>query len=177
MNKSILANKLSRQIGWLSEYGLDAEDFTIKIGDCLFDNVVAQLPSGSPSSQQLRQNVVRFLSEHSDEYAEKMNYDERLLVGEGIDSVHFETWEHYLEGMNRPQVWATELEINALSTLLDCPFILLALGAKPKIYNPEGKNAPIFLHHVRGNHFEACTPFKGLKTQDVYNAIKNKDHY
>jgi OTU-like cysteine protease len=176
IKSSILANKLSNQIGWLADYGLEAEDFTSKIGDCLFDNFVAQLPSGMKTSDQLRQEVVQFLRDHQESYADKINYRERLMLGEGLD-IHIKRWEEYLNGMSFPQVWATEIEIQALSEMMACPVVILTQNIKAKIYHAEGKNTPVFLHHVHSNHFEACLPFKGLNPQDVYQALKNKNYY
>lgn len=176
IKSSILANKLSNQTGWLSEYGLEAEDFTVKIGDCLFDNFIVQLPSGTKTSDELRQDVVQFLRKNYKEYFDKVNYKESLLIGEGID-MRVNNWEEYIDGMSISQVWATEIEIQALSCMINCPIVLLTLNTNPKIYNAEGKNIPIFLHHMHGNHFEACIPFKGLSTRDIYQAIKSKKHY
>jgi OTU-like cysteine protease len=176
IKSSILANKLSNQIGWLAEFGLEAEDFTINIGDCLFDNFVAQLPSGIKTSDQLRQEVVQFLREHPKDYADKVNYKEHLLIGQGLD-IHVKRWEEYLNGMSFPQVWATEIEIQALSKMMACPIVVLTQNINAKIYYAEGKNTPIFLHHVHGNHFEACLPFKGLNPQDIYQVIKTKNYY
>ncbi len=177
-NNSVLANKLSRQIDWLAMYGIEAEDFTRKIGDCLFDNIAAQLPGGLAKSQQLRQEIVQFMQEHGKEYSKKLNYkDNLLLIGDGAETTRFETWEHYLACMRQSQVWATKLEIHAAASKLDCPIVLLTINTKPKIYNPEGKNIPLLLHHLHANHFEACIPFKGLTLQDVYHAIETQDQY
>ena len=79
--------------------------------------------------------------------------------------------------MNQPQVWGTELEIQALASYLDCPIVLLTVGMQPKIYNSESKNLPLFLHHLNDNHFEACIRLKGLTIKDVYNGIKSQPHF
>ncbi|HEX4838982.1 MAG TPA: hypothetical protein VFU89_00890 [Rhabdochlamydiaceae bacterium] len=176
---SILANKLSKQIGWLAEYGLETEDFTLKIGDCLFDNIVAQLPGKTPTSLQLRKELVGYMQKNSEAYSEELDYNDTdgLCVGDGEKSLLFENWQQYLTCMNQPQVWGTELEIQALASYLDCPIVLLTVGMQPKIYNSESKNYPLFLHHLNDNHFESCIPFKGLATKDVYNGIKNQPHF
>jgi len=177
-NGSILANKLSKQIGWLAEYGLGTEDFTLNIGDCLFDNIVAQLPSSTLTSLQLRKELMQYMQKHSEAYLEKPDYQENeLCVGDGEEFLFFESWEQYLDCMGHSQVWGTELEIQAVSSYLDCPIVLLTVGMQPKIYNSESKNPPLFLHHLNDNHFEACIPFKGLTIDDVYNVIKNQPHF
>ncbi len=178
VNSSSLANKLSKQIGWLAEYGLETEDCTLNIGDCLFDNIIAQLPSNMLTSPQLRKELVQYMQKHSEAYSKMPDYNENeLTVGDGQESVFFENWEQYLTCMSRSQVWGTELEIQALASYLNCPIALLTVGMRPKIYNRESKNIPLFLHHLHANHFEACIPFKALAINDVYHGIKNQTHY
>lgn len=178
---SILVNKLSPEREWLSDYGLYAQDFTKNIGDCLFDNVALQLEGYSENnhaSQQLRQEVVNFMCEHTKNFSKYLNYNENtLLVGDGSDSLHFENWQQYLDCISIPQVWATELELQALSFKLDSPIVLLSINMNPKIYNPDGKNTPLFLHHTNENHFEACLPLKGLEVEEIYKNIKDKKHF
>ncbi len=176
-HNSILASKLSKQSGWLGKYGLETEDFTRIIGDCLFDNVAAQLSEDEVTSSKLRQDVVQFMRKQGEKYSTQIDYKEsHLNVGEARVAVLFEDWSQYLERMNTSQVWATELEIEALAAMINCPIILMEKRFNPKIYNPEGKGTPIFLHHLRGNHFESCIPFKGLTIQDVYHFIKRQNY-
>jgi hypothetical protein len=177
-HNSILASKLSKQSDWLAKYGLETEDFTYIIGDCLFDNVAAQLSGDEVTSSKLRQDVVQFMRKQSEKYSTQPDYEENMvLMGEGKVAVLFEDWSQYLECMKTPQVWATELEIQALAAMINCPIVLMEKRVNPKIYNPEGEGTPIFLHHLRGNHFESCIPFKGLTIQDVYHFIKRQNYY
>ncbi|MGH2613041.1 MAG: hypothetical protein ACRDFB_08355, partial [Rhabdochlamydiaceae bacterium] len=174
----ILASRLLKQIGWLAKYQLKPEDFTKKLGDCLFDNIIAQLPSSTITSQELRESVVQFMREHSEGYSEEPDYDDNeLRVSDGEDVLFFENWEQYLTQMSKSQVWATELEIQATAFKMDCSIVVLAVEDKPKIYNPESPNNPLFLLHVNNNHFKACTPLEGSILGEIYNAIKYQDHY
>ncbi len=175
----VLVDRLSKHENWLADYGLELADFTQYLGDCLFDNVAAQLRDRSSlSSQQLRQNVVKFLHPREQEYASMCRDKEnRLQVGDGIEFVSFNSWEEYLRCIAQPLVWATELEVHALAFMLDCPIVLMTFGAKPKIYHSGAKNSPLILHYVNTNHFESCVPFKGLTPLDVYPKIRNEEHY
>lgn len=174
---SVVISKVSRARVWLKAYGLEAEDYTVKVGNCLFDNVAGQLPLPHPDSLQLRQDVVRFMKENSTEYESKPDYrDGRLLMGDGRGlSMNFGTWEEYLTAMGTSQVWGTEIEIAALAADLKRPIVLLTAGNRPVIYNREREEEPIFLRHVGGNHFESCIPCKGLTARDVYSDIKKHE--
>ncbi|MGH2645241.1 MAG: OTU domain-containing protein, partial [Chitinophagaceae bacterium] len=72
------------------------------------------------------------------------------------------------------QVWATELEVRALASVLDSPVVLLEIGKPPKPYNENGRNNPIFLQHVNGNHFISCVPSGGKTSRYVYSVIKSR---
>jgi hypothetical protein len=177
-SSSILASKLSQQLEWLGKYGLKAEDFTRQSGNCLFDNIAIQLPSGEATPEDLRRDMVRFMGLHREEYDTKFDYQNHYLpFGDGEKSVSFETWEDYLSCLSHSRVWVTELEVQALAFQLRCPIVLLATNKKPKIYNSEGEKTPLFLHHFNNNHFEACVPFKGLNPTEIYQVIQNQDHY
>ncbi len=172
---AILVNKLSRHMGWLGEYGLETEDLTKNIGDCLFDNVIAQLPADMYTSLQLRKAVMDYMRYNHKIYSTLPEYkDNKLLIGIGEKTVYFENWDQYLDAMSQPTVWGTELEIKALAAMLYCPLVILTADKKPKVYQPEGTNPPLFLHHLHGNHFEACFPFKGLDVKDLYENLRKK---
>lgn len=145
--ESILAFKISKLAGWLQEYGLEIKDGTKKAGDCLFDNVAAQLGDGGISSKSLRTAVVEFMRQHEgDHYSSQPDYQAKTLKWKGKNVVEFDNWEGYLTCMGMAQVWATDIEIEALASMLKCPIVLMESGSKPKIYNREAKNNPIFLH-------------------------------
>jgi hypothetical protein len=147
--ESILAFKISKLAGWLQEYGLEVKDYTKKTGNCLFDNVVAQLGDGEMFSEDLRIGVVEFMRQHEDDYySSKPDYQAKTLKWKGKSSVEFDKWESYLTCISMPQVWATEIEIDALASMLECPIVLMEGGSEPKTYNREAKNNPIFLHQM-----------------------------
>lgn len=175
-----LASLFEKQQDWLKLHHLEICDFTRLIGDCLFDNVIAQAEDlVSKTATQLRQDLVKFMEENSSEYASKPEYQERnyLEVAEGGKAVVFNNWNEYLACILQPQVWATELEIQALAAHLQRPIVLISLDAVPKIYNEPGKNKPIFLNHKNWNHYESCRPVNPKTSQEVYNEIKNEAHY
>ena len=174
LNSASLANKLSRHEGWLAKYGLEAEDCTQQLGDCLFDNLATQL---HVSSKELRQSLAQFMQLHSSEYKARPDYTQNnnyLLVAEGEQSLFYQSWEEYLEAIAQPQVWATELEISALAHMLEHPIVLMSDGIKPKIYLPNDNNPPLFLQHLHGNHFTSCVPFKGLTPSEIYQMLKKE---
>ncbi len=161
----------------LEKYCLETKDFTKLVGDCLFDNVAAQL-SDFEGGLRLRKEVVLFMQDHEKEYQQKPDYAEKtLLRGDGEVKFFFDNWEQYLSGMSMPQVWGTEVEIHALAYMLQHPIVVLAVDALPKIYNQEASQEPIFLHHLRHNHFEACIPFEGLTAREVYHPILTQEHF
>ncbi len=147
--ESILAFKISKLAGWLQEYGLEVKDYTKKTGDCLFDNVAAQLGDGEMYPEDLRIAVVEFMRRHKDNYySSKPDYQAKTLKWKGNGEVEFDKWEGYLTCISWPQVWATEIEVEALAAMLECPIVLMEGVSGPKIYNREAKNNPIFLHHM-----------------------------
>ncbi len=174
----ILTSKLLKHISWASKYQLQPEDFTKKLGDCLFDNITAQLSNNTMTPQELRQAVVRFMREHSEDYSGTPDYDDNeLRISDGKTAVFFENWEQYLTHMVKPEVWGTELEIQAAALTLDAPIVVLSVEEKPKIYNLESKNHPLFLLHVDDNHFTACSPLEGTTAAEIYAVIKSQNHY
>lgn len=171
---SILANKLSKVQGWLRSYHLETNDFTQKPGNCLFDNVVSQM-SFYITPQQLRENMVDFMSKQQNKYGSSPNYKESILrKGSKLGYVSFTNWEEYLKCMKMSEVFATELEIEVLAEMLKCPIVLINRESPPKIYNPNGEETPIFLHSVEENFFASCVPTKGLTPAEVYPEIKKK---
>lgn len=172
-----LAEQLSRLAGWLAGYGLEPRNATREAGDYLFDSVIAQLPEGRTTNGQLRHDVIRFMQEHGDEYARCPDYmNGRLSVGDGGTQVSFSSWEEYLENMRKSRVWATELEVRALSFLLKGPVVLLSMDSRPKIYNPDGEGSPVFLQQDLMNHFDACVPLKGREARKIYTKIRQQEH-
>lgn len=164
---------------WLMSQGLEAEDFTQKLGDCLFDNIAAQIAPNHVLQQlrkrdpeqikqlkvksfQLRENLVHYMREHAGKYSPYFSKleENRLQIGSGFESLQFDSWETYLEMIKTPGVWATELEVRALADLLERPVVILTHGQAPKTYLETSKARPLILRHVNGNHFESCTPFK-----------------
>jgi hypothetical protein len=177
---SPLAAGLARHEEWLRDYQLEIRDYTQKIGDCLFDNFIAQASDlSSKTANELRQDVVSFMRANPIEYQSKPEYQKQnfLEIGDGAEALLFDGWESYLGCVAQPQVWATELEINALSTLLQRPIVLLSVGALPKIYNSNGPNPPIFLNHKNWNHFESCVSSNPAALMKTYQKILEEPHY
>lgn len=177
---SSLATLFTAHEGWLKAHHLETADFTKKIGDCLFDNIIAQVAEfSSKTAHELRNELVKFMEEHTEEYQTKPDfYKENFLeVGDGTEALHFTDWKSYLEVLGKPQVWATELEIQALSMLLQRPIVLISVEGLPKIYHEQGKNLPIFLNHKNWNHYESCRPLSPHTVQEIYQMIKQESHY
>ena len=67
---STIADRILKEAGWLTKHHLKIKDFTREknIGDCLFENVAGQLPEGISVSEELRQKVVLFMKENSQNY-------------------------------------------------------------------------------------------------------------
>lgn len=172
---SILAYKLSKEKGWLMGYGLVSEDFTQNLSDCLFDNVIVQLPiQPKLSAQQLRRDIVTFMRKGGKDYSRKFNNEIPLCVGDGNQFLLVENWEQYLKHMGNEGAWASELEVYALADKFECPIALLSEGAEPRIINPDGIKNPLFLNCINTYHFEACSPIKGLTAKEVYLVIKRR---
>lgn len=153
------------------KYNLILKDFTIELGDCLFDNIIGQLAIND-SPVKLRQDLVEFMKAHSSEFAIKLDFtkDNELIFGDGSNYVSYFNWNDYLEKMALPTVWATELEIQALAYMLDHPIVLFQDNdQRVDIYNPN-ENYPIFLTHLNGNHFISCLPQSGA-VKEVYRAV------
>ncbi len=175
---SPLAALFTRHESWLKDHHLEVCDFTQKLGDCLFDNIIAQASDlTAKTADTLRKELVVFMSAHSEDYKFKPEYGSSLEIAEGGDVLSFTNWDTYLECIAKPQVWATELEIQALSLFLQRPIVLISAGAIPKIYNPQGVNSPIFLNHKNWNHFESCRPLSPHTQQEVYQKTIQETHY
>jgi OTU-like cysteine protease len=177
---SPLATLFATHEEWLKVRHLETADFTKKIGDCLFDNIIAQVPElSSKTAQELRAMLVKFMADHADEYQTKPDFskDNFLEVGDGAEALYFTDWKSYLEVLGKPQVWATELEIQAVSMLLQRPIVLVSAGGVPKIYHEQSPNVPIFLNHKNWNHYESCRPLSPHTAQEIYQMIKQEPHY
>jgi hypothetical protein len=177
---SPLATLFATHEEWLKVRHLETADFTKKIGDCLFDNIIAQVPElSSKTAQELRAMLVKFMADHADEYQTKPDFskDNFLEVGDGAEALYFTDWKSYLEVLGKPQVWATELEIQAVSVLLQRPIVLVSAGGVPKIYHEQSPNVPIFLNHKNWNHYESCRPLSPHTAQEIYQMIKQEPHY
>jgi hypothetical protein len=177
---SPLAILLAIHQGWLKEHHLETVDFTKSLGDCLFDNVIAQAPDiACKTVDALRNKLVQFMAENPTEYQSKPDYrdDNFLEVADGSEALIFKDWNSYLECLSKPQVWATELEIQALSVVLQRPIVLVSTNAVPKIYNAQGSNIPIFLNHKNWNHYESCRPLSPHTSQEVYTRVTQEPHY
>jgi|GEM_PF-2025490 len=178
-NRAILLDLLTRHASWLQNHHLQIYDATKRIGDCLFDNIIAQARDiSSKTADELRKALIEFMRTNPKEFHNKPDYKEKnwLEVAEGGDGYIFTDWNSYLTCLGTSQVWATELEVHALSILLERPIVLISAKAKPKIYNPEGRNTPIFLNHKNENHFESCRPV-GLQSHEIYQKILQEPHY
>lgn len=169
---SLLASKAYRQNSPVSKYGLYPEDYTRRDGDCLFDNISAQLNGGLPSDQ-LRRDLVEYMRDHSDVYSHLPDYKEEphLLKGDGREVLSFSNWDEYLDCMSIPTVWATDIELGALSNMLKTPVVVFADGENPKVYNREFRSEPLFILHRNSVHFESCVPFKKLSAKEIFQAI------
>lgn len=169
---SLLASKAYRQNSPVSKYGLYPEDYTRRDGDCLFDNISAQLNGGLPSDQ-LRRDLVEYMRDHSDVYSHLPDYKEEphLLKGDGREVLSFSNWDEYLDCMSIPTVWATDIELGALSNMLKTPVVVFADGENPKVYNRDFRSEPLFILHRNSVHFESCVPFKKLSAKEIFQAI------
>ncbi|MGH2612194.1 MAG: hypothetical protein ACRDFB_03985, partial [Rhabdochlamydiaceae bacterium] len=91
---------------WLRDHHLEVRDATKKIGDCLFDNILAQVGgSASKTADEFRKEMVYFMRVHSDEYQSKPDYHDQnfLEVGDGSEELVFNDWDSYLDRIVRPQ--------------------------------------------------------------------------
>ena len=177
---STLAILFAKHEQWLWDHHLEVRDFTKNIGDCLFDNVIAQAPDiSSKTAPALRKELVQFMNDHAVEYQSKPDYqgDNFLEVAEGSEALTFRDWKSYLECLSKPQVWATELEIQALSFLLERPIVLISVDAVLKIYNLQSTKSPIFLNHKNWNHYESCQPLAPHTSHEVYQRVTQEPHY
>ena len=170
---SVFAGKLAKYHNTVKGHPLFEEDFMITVGDCLFDNIIIQLKIPEITSQQLREDLVAFIRENKEKFSLNLEYEKEnhFLCGAG-EKLYFHNWEEYLNYLKRPQVWATDLEIGAMAEMLNRPIVLFSPDKAPLIYCEEAEGNPLFLSHKHGNHFVACTPFKGFTILDVYGDIK-----
>lgn len=153
-------------------------DYTKNIGDCLFDNVAAQLGDITFSSQ-LRRDMVDFMSRNPDGYKNVEDYTAgSIQVGAGDLWEYYNNWEEYLNCNLKPRVWSSELNIKALAFMLNRPIALIKLAngaiSDIKIYNEESISSenPILLRHVNDNHFVSCAPVEGKTIQELYESFK-----
>lgn len=178
-NVAILLDLLTRHKTWLQDHHLQIYDATQRIGDCLFDNIIAQAKDiPLKTADELRKALVEFMRTNPKEFDNTPDYKKEnwLEVAEGGYGYPFIDWNSYLDCLGKSQVWATELEVHALSILLERPIVLVSAKTKPKIYNPKGRNIPIFLNHKNENHFESCRPVE-LQLREIYQKILQEPHY
>lgn len=161
------------------EMGFDRIDFTLNLGNCLFDNIIAQLP-GSKSSAALRQEMVQFMKAHAEKYQDLLDYgkENKILWGEGDpkEAFCFTSWIEYLHIMAQDLVWTGDIEIHALSELLNRPMVIMEIGQPAKLYNPASTGQPLFLEHINLNHFVSRIPKQGLDHSEAYAKIMAYKH-
>ncbi|MDP1607993.1 MAG: hypothetical protein Q8L98_01620 [Chlamydiales bacterium] len=169
---SLLASKAYRQNSPVSKHGLYLKDYTRQAGDCLFANISPQL-NEDLSSDQLRRDLVEYMRDHSDVYSHLPDYkvEPHLLKGDGREALSFSNWDEYLDCMSTPTVWATDIELGALSNMLQAPVVVFTDGKNPKVYNRDFLSEPLFIHHSNSVHFQSCVPFEKLSTKEIFEAI------
>lgn len=169
---TLYANKMREHDESILRYGMLYIDHTEVIGDCLFDNVSAQL-EGSIDSVTLRHSLVRYMEKNRADYEHLVVGDSggKLLKGSGNTYVSYSDWEEYLLAMAAPTIWGTELELRVLSDLLEKSFIVFAKDRPPMIYNGQLDSDPIFIHHANKNHFESCAMIGGITTKQAHENV------
>lgn len=160
-------------------YDLEREDATNLIGNCLFDNVVYQLfPEDSQRQRQersfqLRMETALYMRNHPQEFENFFIADGELFIGNGIDRYEYKTWDEYTRYLQRDLVWADELVIQALSTILGRSVIVMTQGQQQiQIYHSEQEQGePLFIAHEHGNHFISLMMPEGITQREMFERI------
>jgi len=149
------ALELKKMTALLKERGLKVHDIPAD-GDCLFNAVSHQL-GGDRSQSQLRHSAVEHIRRRKEDFLP-------FLTSQHTgDALSCEEFEQYCADMADTHVWGGQLEIQALSIVLQRKIEVLQAEGAPISVGEELPGAPLLLAFYRhafrsGEHYNSVLP-------------------
>ena len=151
----------------------------------MFEAVAAHVERSTGAD--MRKAAVELIASNTDEGEELQSKiraaigdrtDGDLLVTEGeeLHAVQFNSVEGYLDFMSRDQVWAGEIELCALSKILQRPIVVLTTDRRfSRIYDvPEAQMSdPIFLNYIDDDHYKPMVAPPGIPSWAILQEIRD----
>ncbi|CAG5118072.1 unnamed protein product, partial [Candidula unifasciata] len=149
-------------------------------GNCLYTSVSHQLSvhSFQMSTEELRQKTAEYLRSHRDDFLPF------LTNPDSGDILTAEEFEKYCDKTANSPVWGGQVELRALSEILQVPIEVLQADTSPQIIGENMQGKPLILVYHRhvyflGEHYNSVVPDdQNEETNDVKaedSSKKNED--
>jgi hypothetical protein len=130
-------------------------------GNCLFRSVSEQVEGNEHNFQEYREKCVNYMKENKDDFAPFIEDDE--------------PFDKYIERMSQNSEWGGNLEIYALSKLLEANFYIYMLDQPMYIVkNFEKPKKNILLTYHEGKHYNSLRKLEEKNNEDKEKEEKRK---
>jgi len=130
-------------------------------GNCLFRSVSEQVEGNEHNFQEYREKCVNYMKENKDDFAPFIEDDE--------------PFDKYIERMSQNSEWGGNLEIYALSKLLEANFYIYMLDQPMYIVkNFEKPKRNIMLTYHEGKHYNSLRKLEEKNKEDKEKEEKKK---